>query len=53
MVPEAAAVRFDASDLMPSAVNSAFWSGILDFVAAPESLDEILQRIEDARTSLQ
>ncbi|HEX6303944.1 MAG TPA: ABC transporter substrate-binding protein [Anaerolineales bacterium] len=47
MVPEAAAVRFDASDLMPSAVNSAFWSGILDFVGNPDQLPDILQSIED------
>ena len=39
-------VRFDASDLMPEAVNSAFWKGTLDYVQAPQRLDEILQTIE-------
>jgi alpha-glucoside transport system substrate-binding protein len=39
-------VRFDASDLMPEAVNSAFWKGTLDYVQSPGRLDEILQTIE-------
>jgi alpha-glucoside transport system substrate-binding protein len=39
-------VRFDASDLMPTAVNDAFWSGILDYVENPANLDGILQTIE-------
>jgi alpha-glucoside transport system substrate-binding protein len=46
MLAEAPAVRFDASDLMPEAVNNAFWSGILDFVGNPQQLDSILQNIE-------
>jgi alpha-glucoside transport system substrate-binding protein len=46
MLAEAPAVRFDASDLMPEAVNNAFWSGILDFVSNPGQLDTILQNIE-------
>jgi alpha-glucoside transport system substrate-binding protein len=46
MLAEAPAVRFDASDLMPEAVNNAFWSGILDFVVNPGQLDAILQNIE-------
>ncbi|MBW7883004.1 MAG: carbohydrate ABC transporter substrate-binding protein [Caldilineaceae bacterium] len=48
MLTESTAVRFDASDLMPEAVNNAFWSGILDFVSDPSSLDAVLQRIETA-----
>ncbi|MFP4343978.1 MAG: ABC transporter substrate-binding protein [Anaerolineales bacterium] len=43
---EADVVRFDASDLMPSAVNDAFWSGILEYVENPDQLDSILQNIE-------
>lgn len=39
-------VRFDASDLMPSAVNDAFWGGILEYVENPEDLDQILENIE-------
>jgi alpha-glucoside transport system substrate-binding protein len=46
MLSEATSVRFDASDLMPEAVNNAFWSGILDFVGSPGQLDSILQSIE-------
>jgi alpha-glucoside transport system substrate-binding protein len=38
--------RFDASDLMPEAVNNAFWKGTLDYVQAPGRLDEILQTLE-------
>lgn len=46
MLVEAPAVRFDASDLMPEAVNNAFWSGILEYVNNPGALDSILQTIE-------
>lgn len=48
MLTTATAVRFDASDLMPEAVNNAFWSGILDFVSDPASLDSVLESIEAA-----
>lgn len=41
--------RFDASDLMPEAVNNAFWKGTLDYVQSPTRLDEILGTLE--RTS--
>lgn len=47
MLAEASSVRFDASDLMPEAVNNAFWTGILDYVSDPDSLPDILQTIED------
>ncbi len=43
---ESDVVRFDASDLMPAAVNQAFWSGVLNFVENPDNLDEILESIE-------
>jgi alpha-glucoside transport system substrate-binding protein len=46
MLTEATSVRFDASDLMPEAVNNAFWSGILDYVSNPDNLDSILENIE-------
>jgi alpha-glucoside transport system substrate-binding protein len=39
-------VRFDASDLMPGEVNSAFWSGVLDYVEDPGSLDDILADLD-------
>ena len=38
--------RFDASDLMPEAVNAAFWKGTLDYVQDPSRLAEILANIE-------
>mgnify|MGYP001071348177 CR=1 FL=1 len=44
-------VRFDASDLMSSAVNEAFWAGALNYVENPDNLDQILQNIEDVAAS--
>lgn len=38
--------RFDASDLMPEAVNSAFWRATLDFVQEPRRLGALLARLE-------
>lgn len=38
--------RFDADDSMPSAVQSAFWKGILDYLQNPANLDSILANIE-------
>jgi alpha-glucoside transport system substrate-binding protein len=46
MLTEASAVRFDASDLMPEAVNNAFWTGILDFVSQAKDVDAVLETIE-------
>jgi len=46
LLAEAEAVRFDASDLMPTAVNDAFWQGVLDYVENPDNLDSILENIE-------
>ena len=37
---------FDASDLMPTAMNSAFWSGIVDYVGNPGQLDSILADLD-------
>ena len=42
----APAVRFDASDLMPQAVNSAFSTGVLNFAQDGSQLDSVLQSIE-------
>src|SRR5206468_1175671 len=36
----------DAGDLMPEAVNAAFWKGTLDYVRASYRLDAILQNLE-------
>ena len=42
-------VRFDASDLMPEAMNSAFWRAILDHVNNPDALDSILERLDQVQ----
>jgi alpha-glucoside transport system substrate-binding protein len=39
-------VRFDASDLMPEAMNNAFLKGILDFVQNPGNLDSVLSSLD-------
>jgi alpha-glucoside transport system substrate-binding protein len=41
--------RFDGSDLMPAAMNQAFWEGILDFTADQSRLPEILERLDAVR----
>jgi alpha-glucoside transport system substrate-binding protein len=43
---QAKAVRFDASDQMPEAMNNAFWKAILEFVQNPGSLDNILANLD-------
>lgn len=42
-------VRFDASDLMPEAMNEAFWRATIDFVRDPSRLDEILVELDRAQ----
>jgi alpha-glucoside transport system substrate-binding protein len=44
--------RFDASDLMPEQMNSAFLQGVLDFVRNPDDLDDILVRLDDVQRRL-
>ncbi len=38
--------RFDADDLMPAEVQSAYLTGIIDYLQDPGSLDDILARLE-------
>jgi alpha-glucoside transport system substrate-binding protein len=45
----ASAFRFDASDLMPPALNAAFWRAILDYIADRGRLDEILAGLDALR----
>lgn len=45
----ASGVRFDASDLMPQAVNEAFWAAALQYIGDPGKLDDALQSVETAR----
>jgi len=40
---------FDASDMMPSKMNTAFWSAIVSFVSDPGQLDDILAELESVR----
>lgn len=47
LLVEADIVRFDASDMMPGAVNEAFWSGAIEYLENPENLEQILQNIDD------
>jgi alpha-glucoside transport system substrate-binding protein len=42
-------VRFDASDLMPEAMNNAFWKAILDYVQGPDNLDSILANLDNVQ----
>lgn len=42
-------VRFDASDLMPDAMNKAFWSAILNYVQNPGNLDSILSNLDSVQ----
>jgi alpha-glucoside transport system substrate-binding protein len=37
---------FDASDLMPTAMNAAFWTAILDFTKDQSQLDSILSNLD-------
>ena len=46
IMANAKVVRFDASDLMPDAMNQAFFKAILDYVQAPNNLDSILANLD-------
>jgi alpha-glucoside transport system substrate-binding protein len=41
---------FDASDLMPSAMNDAFWKGIVAYIKDPSQLDSILANLDTVQT---
>ena len=49
IITNAKTVRFDASDLMPSDMNAAFWKAILDYVQNPGNLDSILANLDKVR----
>lgn len=46
LLTKATVFRFDASDLMPVAMNDAFWKAILDYVNTPANLDSILSGLD-------
>lgn len=49
VLSNAKTVRFDASDLMPAAMNEAFWKAILNYIQNPAQLDQILANLEAVR----
>jgi alpha-glucoside transport system substrate-binding protein len=42
---------FDASDNMPNAMQSAFYTAILDYIQTPGNLDSILQQLDSVQQS--
>lgn len=40
---------FDGSDLMPEAMNNAFWQAILNYVQSPGDLDSILSNLDSVQ----
>jgi len=42
-------VAFDASDMMPSEMNNAFWTAVLNYVEDPTKLESILTQLEKIR----
>ncbi|MBA2285740.1 MAG: carbohydrate ABC transporter substrate-binding protein [Ktedonobacteraceae bacterium] len=48
MLTEARSFKFGAGDLMPPAVQQAFWKGTLAFIRTPRQLDSVLSAIESA-----
>ena len=51
ILANAGVFRFDGSDLMPVAMNDAFWKAILDYVKDPAQLDTILANLDTIQTS--
>lgn len=51
LLANAGVFRFDASDLMPVAMNDSFWKAILDYVKTPGDLDSILSNLDTVQTS--
>ncbi|WP_410676366.1 ABC transporter substrate-binding protein [Amycolatopsis sp. cmx-4-68] len=43
---------FDASDLMPSAMSSAFYKAVLEYLAHPDRLDRLLADLDKVRRTL-
>jgi alpha-glucoside transport system substrate-binding protein len=50
MLGEAEVMRFDASDAMPPEVETAFRQAVLDYTLQPDSLNQILERLDAVRT---
>jgi alpha-glucoside transport system substrate-binding protein len=45
----ASVFRFDGSDLMPEAMNNAFWTAMLEYTQNPAQLDSILQNLDSVQ----
>lgn len=43
---------FDASDLMPSAMTSAFYQAVLEYLARPDRLPTLLEQLEQVRLGI-
>ncbi len=50
LLTNAKVFAFDASDLMPTAMNQAFWTAILDYTQDPSKLDTILGDLDKVQT---
>jgi alpha-glucoside transport system substrate-binding protein len=50
LLTNAKSFAFDASDLMPTAMNQAFWTAILDYTKDPGKLDTILADLDKVQT---
>jgi alpha-glucoside transport system substrate-binding protein len=48
LISQATSVRFDGSDMLPAAVNQAFWKGMTDWVGGTVDLDTALAEIDAA-----
>jgi alpha-glucoside transport system substrate-binding protein len=51
ILADATVFRFDGSDLMPEAMNSAFWSAMLDFTQDQSRLDSILAGLDEVQAT--
>jgi alpha-glucoside transport system substrate-binding protein len=51
ILANATVFRFDGSDLMPEAMNSAFWSAMLEFTQDQSKLDSILANLDTVQAS--
>jgi alpha-glucoside transport system substrate-binding protein len=49
ILANATVFRFDGSDLMPEAMNSAFWSAMLEFTQDQSKLDAILANLDSVQ----
>jgi alpha-glucoside transport system substrate-binding protein len=51
ILANATVFRFDGSDLMPEAMNAAFWSAMLEFTQDQSKLDAILANLDSVQAS--